>query len=134
MKQSTLFKSLLAGVILFLATGAFAANNVTNGSFEVFELSTVGGHQLPPGQYNLTWGGTASSVELMILSQGKLVATLPAQLIALPQAGRQNATEVQKDDDGSQSVTQIDFAGKKYALVFESEMPKTESTPAACSQ
>jgi hypothetical protein len=70
----------------------------------------------------------------MILSQGKLVATVPPQLIAPPQAGRQNATEVQKDDDGSQSVTQIDFAGKKYALVFENEMPKTESMPAAGSQ
>jgi hypothetical protein len=56
MKQSSLFKSLLAGVILFLATSAFAMNNVTKGSFEVFDPSTVGGHQLAPGQYNLSCG------------------------------------------------------------------------------
>jgi hypothetical protein len=37
MKQSTLFKSLLAGVILFfLGTSAFATNNVAKFFLEVF--------------------------------------------------------------------------------------------------
>lgn len=71
-----------------------------------------------PGQYKLTWDGTGSSVELMILSHEKLVATVPAQLVELSQAGQNNATESRKNDDGSQSLTQIDFAGKKYALAF----------------
>ena len=46
------------------------------------------------------------------------MATVPARLIELGQAGRENATESQKNDDGSHSLTQIDFAGKKYALAF----------------
>ena len=118
MKLSTMCKNLLPGLALLLATSAFAANNVNKGSFEVFEPITVSGHQLAPGQYKLTWDGTGSSVELMILSHGKLVATVPAQLVELSQAGQNNATESRKNDDGSQSLTQIDFAGKKYALAI----------------
>jgi hypothetical protein len=118
MKLSTMCKNLLPGLALLLATSVFAANNVNKGSFEVFEPITVSGHQLAPGQYKLTWDGTGSSVELMILSHGKVVATVPAQLVELSQAGQNNATESRKNDDGSQSLTQIDFAGKKYALAF----------------
>ena len=132
MTLSTICKNLLP--TLLLATSAFAANNVNKGSFEVFEPLTVSGHQLAPGQYKLTWDGTGSSVELMILSHGKLVATVPARLIELGQTGRENATESQKNDDGSQSLTQIDFAGKKYALAFGMESAATDSTPYGGSQ
>ena len=118
MKLSMISKSLLPGLALLLATSAFAANKGNKGSFQVFDPLTVSGHQLAPGQYKLAWDGTGSNVELMILSQGKVVATVPARLIELGQAGHDNATESQKNDDGSQSLTQIDFAGKKYALAF----------------
>lgn len=134
MKLSTIWKNLLPGLALLLATSAFAANNVNKGTFEVYEPLTVSGHQLAPGQYKLTWDGTGSSVQLMILSQGKLVATVPARLIDLGQAGRENATESHRNDDGSQSLTQIDFAGKKYALAFGMEPAATDSTSQNGSQ
>lgn len=134
MKLSTISKSVLPGLALLLATGAFAANNASKGSFNVFDPVTVNGHQLAPGQYKLTWTGTGSDVELMILSQGKVVATLPARLIELGQAGHDNATESHKNDDGSQSLTQIDFAGKKYALVLGMESAATDSTSQGGSQ
>jgi hypothetical protein len=101
---------------------------MSKGSFEAFEPLTVSGHQLAPGQYKLTWTGTGSNVELMILSQGKVVASVSAHLIELGQAGHDNATESHKNDDGSQSLTQIDFAGKKYALAFGTEPAETGST------
>jgi hypothetical protein len=128
MKLSTISKSLLPGLALLLATGAFAANNASKGSFKVFDPVTVNGHRLAPGQYKLMWAGTGPKVELMILSQGKVVATVPARLIELGQAGHDNATESHKNDDGSQSLTQIDFAGKKYALALGMESAATDST------
>jgi hypothetical protein len=128
MKLSMISRSLLPALALLLATSAFAANKGNKGSFDVFEPVTVSGHQLAPGQYKLTWDGTGSSVELMILAQGKLVATVPAHLIELSQAGRDSATVSHKNDDGSQSLTQIDFAGKKYALSFGNGSAATEST------
>jgi hypothetical protein len=55
-------------------------------------------------------------------------------LIELGQAHRENATESQKNDDHSQSLTQIDFVGKKYALAFGMESAATNSTPYGGSQ
>ena len=121
MKLSTISKGVLPGLALLLATSAFAANKANKGSFEVFEPLTVSGHQLAPGQYKLTWDGTGPDVQAMILSHGKLVATVPAHLIELSQSKRNDATVSNNNDDGSHSLTQIDFAGKKYALAFGDE-------------
>jgi hypothetical protein len=121
MKLSRISKSVLPGLALLLATSAFAANKGNKGSFEVFEPLTVSGHQLAPGQYKLTWEGTGPDVEAMILSQGKLVETVPAHLIELSRSEPNNATVSHKNDDGSQSLTQVEFAGKKYALAFGDE-------------
>src|SRR5258708_37974901 len=100
MKLSTVCKNLLPGLALLVATSAFAANNVNKGSFEVFEPLTVSGHQLAPGQYKLTWDGTGSSVELMILSRGKLVPPVPAHLINLNQPDRNNPPLSHNNHDG----------------------------------
>jgi hypothetical protein len=134
MKLAMISKILLPGLTLLLATSTFAANKGNMGSFKVFEPVTVDGHQLTPGQYRLAWDGTGSGVALMILSQGKLVATVPARLIELGQASRDNATESHKNEDGSQSLTQIDFAGKKYALSFGDESAVTGSMSQTGSQ
>jgi hypothetical protein len=134
MKLSMISKSLLPGLALLLATSAFAANKGNKGSLELFAPATVSGHQLVPGQYELTWDGTGSSVELMILSHGKLVATVPARLIELSQSERNNATELRTNGDGSQSLTKIDFAGKKYALAFGDESAMTQSASQDSSQ
>lgn len=121
-------KSLLCGLTMLMATSSFAANNVSKGSFEVFEPINISGHQLPAGRYSLTWDGKGPAVELMILSHGTLVATVPARVIELGQPGRQNAAELHTNDDGSESLTQIDFFGKKYALVFGMESAATSAT------
>jgi hypothetical protein len=122
-------KSVLPGLALLLATSAFAANKANKGSFELFEPLTVRGHELAPGQYKLTWDGTGPDVEAMILSHGKLVATVPAHFIELSQSERNDATVSNNNDDGSHSLTQIDFAGKKYALAFGSESAAAPSGP-----
>jgi hypothetical protein len=69
----------------------------------------------------------------MILSHGKLVATVPAHLTDLNQPELNGAVVSRQNDDGSRSITQIDFAGKKYALSFENGAA-TESTSSAGSQ
>jgi hypothetical protein len=64
----------------------------------------------------------------MILSQGKLVATVLAHMVELGKAELRNGTEANKNADGSLSLSQIDFAGKKYALAFGNESAATESS------
>jgi len=127
MNASKISKTLLTGLALLVATSAFAANKQNKGSIELDQPATISGHQLAPGEYKLTWDGTGSNVELMILSYGKLVATVPAHLIELNRPERNNAYEAHTNDDGSESVTKIEFGGKKYALAFGDEATMTES-------
>ena len=127
MNFSKISKNLLATLALLLATSAFAANKRNKGLIELNQPATVGGHQLASGEYKLSWAGTGPNVDLMILSYGKLVATVPAHLIELSRPERNNGYEVHTNDDGGQTLTSIEFGGKKYELTFGGEETMTES-------
>ncbi|HEV2112777.1 MAG TPA: hypothetical protein VGR50_01435 [Terriglobales bacterium] len=64
------------------------------------------------------------------------MATLPAHLIDLNYASDSNKSELHKNADGSLSLTQVDFRGKKYALKFEggagTEAGAQQASPARC--
>ena len=134
MSLSKISKTLLPGLALLVATSAFAANKPNKASIELDQPTTIRGHQLAPGEYKLTWDGTGTNVQLMILSHGKLVATVPAHLLELSQPEPNDATETRTNDDGSQSLTKIDFGGKKYALTFSDESAMTGSASQDSSQ
>jgi hypothetical protein len=124
-KSSMILKRLLPALALLLATSAFAA---TKGSFNIYEPVSVNGHQLKPGQYQALWDGAGPNVEVSILSQGKLVTTSSARLIELSSKEQNDAIVFGKDDDGTSSLREIDFAGKKYKLDFHNEPPADSST------
>jgi len=110
---------LLVGLALLLATSAFAASN--KGSMQLLDTVTVSGKPLPAGDYSVKWDGTGPNVELNILQGSKVVATTPARLIDLSQKPNSDAAIVQRNDDGSKSLTEIHFGGKKYALAIGNE-------------
>jgi len=118
MKRSTISESLLLGMALLLATGAFAANK---GSLQVQDPVTVIGKQLPAGDYQLKWDGKGPNVELSILKGNKVVATLPARLVDMNQSAASDASVIRKNADGSRSLSEIRFSGKKYALAIGEE-------------
>ncbi len=118
MKRSTISKSLLLGMALLLATGAFAASK---GSLQVQDPVTVSGKQLPAGDYQLKWDGKGPNVELSILKGNKVVATVPARLVDINQSASSDAAVVRKNEDGSRSLSEIRFSGKKYALAIGEE-------------
>lgn len=134
MNVSKISKTLLPALALLLATSAFAANKGNKGSIELDQPATIAGHQLAPGEYKFTWDGTGSNIELMILSYGKLVATVPAHLIELSRPEPTNGYESQRNADGSLSLTKIEFGGKKYALAFGDEATMTESASQGSSR
>src|SRR5262249_23066156 len=88
---------------------------------------TVSGHQLAPGKYQVKWLGIGPDVQVGMLSQGKLVTTVPAHLIALSHGEGNDATVWKKNDDGSRSLQEIDLAGTTYALDYRSEPTAPES-------
>ena len=113
MKASKITKGLLLGLALLLATSAFAANK---GSLKVSDPVTVNGKQLAAGEYKVSWEGNGPSVELHIMQGKNVVATVPAKVVDLPRPASDDGAVVNTSGDGSRSLSQIRFSGKKYAL------------------
>jgi hypothetical protein len=119
MKFANVSKGLLLGLAVLLATSALAAAN--KGSVQLLDPVTVSGKQLPAGDYSVKWDGNGPNVELNILKGNKVVATTPARLIDLSQKTDRDAAVVKSNDDGSRSLAEIHFGGKKYALAIGNE-------------
>lgn len=115
MNRSTFFKKLVLGAALLLTTGAFAANK---GAVTVSSPLQVGGKQLSAGKYDVQWEGNGPSVEASIMKGKKVVATVPARVVTLDQSASMDTSVVRTNDDGSRSLTQARFSGKKLALEF----------------
>ncbi len=124
MKVSKMFQGLLLGSALLLTTSAFAANK---GSLQVLDPVTVSGKQLKAGDYAVKWEGNGPNVELNILQGNKVVATVPARLIDLTRSSDSNAAVTKLNGDGSKSLNEIRFSGKKYALAIGEESAKAEA-------
>jgi hypothetical protein len=113
MASSKYSANFLAIVTVLLASSAFAANS---GSMTVSSPVNVSGKQLAAGEYQLKWEGTGSDVKLNILRGRDVVTTIPAKLVDLPQSASSSAIVVMKNADGSRSLSEVRFGGKKYAL------------------
>jgi hypothetical protein len=83
----------------------------------VHESSEVGGQQLAAGEYQLRWDGSGSNVEVTFMQGKKEVAKTSARLVNLDKASDNDAAVV--DHSGGKAiVTEVRFAGKKYALAL----------------
>jgi len=98
---------------MMLAASAFAT---TKGDLQLATTVNVNGTQLPPGEYKVKWEGTGPNVEASIMQGKTVVATVPAKLVEMQKVSNLNAAVVHKGDDGSLTLNQIRFSGKKYAL------------------
>ena len=113
MKFATVSKSLVMGLALLLASSAFAA---TKGSLTLLNPATVNGTKLKAGDYKLEWEGTGPNVEVSIMQGKTVLAKVPAKVVDLTSAARDNAAVVNKGDNGSNTLAGARFAGKKFAL------------------
>lgn len=117
MKLNNLAKFAVLGLAVLLATGAFASNK---GTLHVQEAVQVNGHQLPAGDYQLRWDGSGSDVQLTVMQGKKEVAKTSAKVIDLEKASPYD-TAIVDNSSGTASVSQVRFAGKKYALAIGGE-------------
>jgi hypothetical protein len=111
---STLAKTVVLGVAVLLASSAFAANK---GSFQVRERVEVNGQQLSPGEYQLRWDGTGADVEVRFMQGKKEVAKTSAKVVSLDQASDYDSAVIDRAS-GKATVSQVRFAGKKFALAI----------------
>ena len=123
MRLSRVSKGLLLGLALLLATSVFASNT---GSLNVQEPLMISGKQVPVGDYKVKWEGTGSNVEVSIVKGKTVLATAPARLVDLKESSASDAAVVRKNDDGSRSLSEIRFSGKKFALALGTEQAKAD--------
>jgi hypothetical protein len=116
MKLNNLAKFAVLGLAVLLATGAFASNK---GSLHVEEAVQVNGQQLPAGDYQLRWDGSGSNVELSFMQGKKAVVKTSAKVVALDNTSPYDSAVV--DRSSGASLSQVRFAGKKFALAIGGE-------------
>ena len=125
MKTKHFAKGLLFGAALVLASAAFAGEKA---SVKLYDDVKVNGKTLAPGTYNLSWEGTGDNVQLNIRQGKETIATVPVQIAATSPAPSSTGYSTRKEDDGSRSLTNVFFAGKKYTLNLDQQ---AASAPAA---
>ena len=109
-----LAKTVVLGLAVLLASSAFASNK---GTLRVHETLEVNGQQLAAGEYQLRWDGTGSNVEVSFMKGRKEIAKTSAKLVTLDKAS-DNDSAVVDHSTGKAIVTEVRFAGKKYALAL----------------
>ncbi len=124
MKLNNLAKFAVLGLAVLLATGAFASNK---GSLHLQEAAQVAGQQLPAGDYQVRWEGTGADVQVSFMQGKKEVAKTAAKLVDLPAASQYDSTVVDRSS-GAASVSQVRFAGKKFALAIGGDAAGTSAS------
>jgi hypothetical protein len=109
-------KTVVLGLAVLLAASAFASNK---GSLLVRESVEVNGQQLTPGEYQVRWNGTGSTVEISFMQGKKEVAKTTAQVVPLDKAYGSDSAVVDHSS-GKTTFSELRFAGKKFALAIGS--------------
>ena len=116
MKSIQVVKSAVLALAVLVATSAFAGTS-NKGSLHLSEAAQVNGQSVPAGDYQLRWEGTGANVEVSVMQGKKVVTKAPAKVVELKESFSNDATVV--DHSGTTpSVTEVRFAGKKYALAL----------------
>jgi len=108
----SLMGMVLAAVVL-LAGSALAASK---GPLELQEPASVAGKQLKTGTYTVQWEGTGDQVQVKIYQGKKEVASTSARMVTLDKPLDRDGTLLHRNDDGSLTITRINFGRKNFAL------------------
>jgi hypothetical protein len=122
MRISGKSKSMALVMALLFSSVAFASNR---GSLLVSTQITVNGKPLAPGEYSVMWDGAGPDVQVNFVKGKKIVATAPAHVIDLSTPPAGDSAILQKNSDGTSSLAQIRFGGKKKALSLDGAMPES---------
>jgi hypothetical protein len=107
---------------LLLSTVAFArSKNKDKGTLDLAETAQVGSTQLQPGHYKVEWNEEAGNkVGINILRHGKTVATANGTVKDMKEASPYDSVTTKAISNNKKEIVEIDFSGRKDALVLGS--------------
>jgi hypothetical protein len=118
LKSKYSLKGIVLAAVVLLAGSALAASK---GPLQLQEAATVAGTQLKTGSYTVQWEGTGDQVQLKIYQGKKEVASTSARVVTLAKPQQQDGTILRRSDDGTLTVTRINFGKKNFALEIGSD-------------
>lgn len=113
LKSKHSLKGIVLAAVVLLAGSALAASN---GPLELQEPASIAGTKLKTGTYTVQWEGTGDQVQLKIFDGKKEVASTSARVVPLDKPLQRDATLLRRNDDGTLTVTRINFGKKNFAL------------------
>jgi hypothetical protein len=122
--KNVLGKAAVLGMVLAVATSMFAASS---GTLTVSEPVQINGKTIAAGEYKVKWEGT-SNTEVSILKGKQVVATATARVVEMSSAPHSDAAVLSKNADGTRTLKEIRFGGKKQSLALGEESAKSEMT------
>jgi hypothetical protein len=120
-------KSVLVMTLVLAATTVWADGK---GSLGLQHPTNVAGKTLQSGKYSLRWQGSGEQVELKIYRGKDMVVAVPARVVETGSRAPFDSAVV-SNDNGTTSLSQIRFGGKKYALQINGEGGGSGSAGAA---
>jgi len=130
--KSTLFSRIIfATLVLAFTTSAFAASDSHKSSFQLSAATQVNGTTLPAGDYTAQWEGSGPTAQVNIMQGKKVLATTPAQVIALDSKASDTQAEVFNGTNGERELKVLQFAGKKVSLQLGTESATAQSKTAS---
>lgn len=111
--------------------GAVLAGPANKKSLHIYDTVVVEGKTLAPGDYKIEWSDSGSDVQLSILQGKETVATATARVVPVSNAAEHDSYSVASAPDGSKTLTQLFFSGKKYELDIQSASTAPSSQTAA---
>lgn len=129
--KSAKYASFFAGT-LFFASGVLAGP-VNKKPLHLYESVVVEGKQLPPGDYKVEWSEPGPEVQVSIVQGKETVATVSAREVPL-NSTVPDSYGTRAAQDGSKTLTQLFFGGKKYELEIGGGSAGAASQAAASQQ
>ncbi len=108
-------KIVMVGLVL-LSAAAFAADK---GTLSVDTPVLVNGKTLAKGEYKVILETGNGGTSVNIFDGRKIVASSPAHTTDLTEVNRYDSRTVTNESNGSRLLTEVRFAGKKYAIVLD---------------
>jgi len=126
MKFSLSSKGMMLALVVMLAASAFAASDTHKGTLQFLEPVQVNGKQVPAGEYQVRWEGNGPDVQVTIAQGKKVLATTPARVVDLQNKSNADAALLKNNPDGSRTLNEIRFSGKKFALAVGDEAAQAQ--------
>jgi len=115
---SSVCKGILLVAVVVASISLWAESK---GALELQHPTAVAGKTLATGNYVVRWEGKGDQVDLKIYQGKNVVASLPARVIQLSSPAGYNSAVINQSNDGTASLAEIRFGGKKYALQISNE-------------